>query len=133
MSDLSTDQLDSVSEGIINVTAPNSRNAVVICDFESCRMQASGQLNIVAAAEGRMSLPRRAEIGLAPNVELHIAAGEPAPSPLCQLRRLGDLGHAQQIAIEPSRRSFFSARHRELYMVNIGERMAVHNNILHPV
>jgi hypothetical protein len=77
-----------------------------------------------------MCLPRGTEIGFASNMELHIAAGKPASSALRQFRRLGDLGHTEQIAIEPSRGSFFSGRHSELYVVDIGEGMAIHKNIL---
>jgi hypothetical protein len=108
------------------VATTNSRNTVVGLDFLSRSVQTSNQRAAVTATQGWVRFPGRAKVGLDSKVDLYTTAGEPASAALRQLRRFWDFSHAEDRAIERSRRVFSSNWHGELDVIDAGEWMRGH-------
>jgi len=123
-------QLDAIPKRIEDVAAPNPRKAFVILSFNSRSTQARSQPVIIKTTQCRMRLLRSTKVFFHSKMKLHPAAGKPASPALRQLRRLGNLDHAEQIAIEPSRTPFLAHRHRQLHVINRGERRFRHAPML---
>ena len=68
-----------------------------------------------------MRLFRRTKVFLHSQMKLNPAAGKPASAALSQLRRLGQLRHSQQIAIERTSSLLAASRHGELHMIDCGK------------
>src|SRR5262245_54404545 len=66
------------------------------------------------------------EIFIDSDVDLHRAALEPASATLGQFRWLGNLGHPKQIAKELSCGLFFTSGHGKLEVINGGEWVVGH-------
>jgi len=77
-----------------------------------------------------MRLLRSTKVFFHSKMKLHAAAGKPASPALRQLRRLGNLRHAEQVAIEPSRTLFLTRRHRQLHVINCRKRRFSHAHML---
>ena len=73
---------------------------------------------VVSTTQGRMRFLRRAKIILHAEMNLHLAAFEPAPAALGEFSRLGNLHHAQEVAVEAARRVFFATWHGELDVID---------------
>jgi hypothetical protein len=65
-----------------------------------------------------MRLPCRPKAVFDSEVNLHVAAGEPAPAANGQLWRLWQLDHTEDAAIEHSSTILFACRHSELDVIN---------------
>src|SRR6202034_4288872 len=68
--------------------------------------------------QARVSLARRAEVLLYPQVQLDAVAAEPAATPGGQSRRLGDLAQAQHPIVEGAQDGFASRRAGQLNMMD---------------
>ena len=71
-----------------------------------------------------MRLPRRSEVRFHPEMDLQRAALEPTTSARRQVRRLGHLGDAQEIRVEPGRLRFTARGHRQLHVFDPLDRHA---------
>ncbi len=98
----------------MDVAASNSRKAGVVVHRNSAIAQPLGQVLIGAAAQGGMRLSSGLEIFVDTEVNLNRAALKPDSSPRSKLRRLGNLDHAQQVAIKQACRILGSPGHGEL-------------------
>ena len=99
-------------------------------DFLSRTTQVRSQCVIVAATQRGMRFLRRTEVCLDSQMDLHLTALEPAAASLCELWRLGDLGHPEQSTVEVPRRLLFSRRHSQLHVINRSERVVGHATIV---
>src|SRR6266496_83849 len=121
---LAFDDLNPVAEDVVNVAADSSRKRVIRSDFHPGLPQLGDQRFVVSAPQCGMSLLGRTEVGLDAQMNLHATAGEPASASLGELRRLGDLRHAQHLAVETASRRFFAFGHGQLNVIVRGEWLA---------
>ena len=84
------------------------------------------KISVVTAMQGGMRLLRRTKIFLHTQMNLHFTTFKPASAALRELRRLGNLAHAKQIAIEVASRVLPARRHGELDVIDRGERHSNH-------
>ena len=63
-------------------------------------------------------------------MELQIAASEPSSASFCQMHRFWDLSHAEKRRVKPARLIFPAGRHRQLHVINRGERRFRHAPML---
>ncbi len=108
----------------------DSRDAVVGCDFHARCAQTGDKCIVIAAAQGRVRFPGSAKVGFDTKVDLYSSACEPASAALRQFRRFWHFSHAEDGAIERSRRVFSSNRHGELHVIDSNERAGGHDRIL---
>ena len=98
----------------------------VAADLDARGGEPREQPGVVAAAQRGVRLARGSEVVLDAEVELHVAALEPAPAAAGLLRRLRDLDEAEQLGIEAARDGLAAPGNRELDVVDRGERRRRH-------
>ena len=76
---------------------------------------------IVATTYGGVRLVRRMKIFFHSEMNLNLATLKPTSAAFRKFRRLGNLGHAEQITVELARRIFPARRHGKLDMIDRGE------------
>jgi hypothetical protein len=112
------DQLYTISEGIVNVAAPNTWDVVHFFDGNVGICERCKQGVIVLAANGRMSFLRWTKFRLDSEVDLYGTTLKPAAATLCQLRGLGNFRHSQNSRKKRASLRLLPRRHGELHVVD---------------
>lgn len=110
-------QLDPVAKWIIHVAPRTTAQRLILDNPATGIFEPTDEIDEVADEQSRVRLSGWPEILLHPQMNLEIAALEPAAASLGQVVRLGDLGKAKERAVEVSRRLLTSLRHGELDMI----------------
>jgi len=84
----------------------------------TCRSKARGEPGVVAACERGMRFPGRPEILLHAQVNLHLAALEPAAAAFGKLARLRNFAHAENAGVKAACAFLLAWRHGELHVLN---------------
>jgi len=108
------------------MTAPYSRNAGVVDDFNSRPTQASCQFVVVAATQRGMRFLGWPKVRLNSQMNLYDAAFEPATAALGQLRRLRNFIHPKQFAVKSASFAFCTRRHGKLHVIDGSEWRTQH-------
>ena len=119
-------QLNSIPEGIANVTAANSGHVLVINQDYSRPLQPGRQLIVFATAKRRMSLARWTKILFYPEMNLNTLAREPDSASSGEFARFGDFHHAEQFFVEAPCGVLLTNRHGKLNVINGSERKLGH-------
>jgi hypothetical protein len=104
-------QLDPISKGVIDKDSVVSLQRSVRGKLVTGLFQMADQALEIIDDKSRMSLSRRREILLDPQVNLQLARLEPASASRRELRRLDDFGDAEDFLIEGSRVVLPPGRH----------------------
>ena len=125
---LAADQFESISKRIVNVTAPHPGNIVRLVYFNSRVSQSLQESGVVAAAQGWVRFLCGTEIVLDAEMELHVAACEPASATLGEFRWFRHFHHSQHTTVKSSSFLFPTRRHRKLNMIDSRESKFPHAN-----
>src|SRR5579885_3492812 len=93
-------QLNAIAEGIVHEDALEARERVVGGDPESVISGAPLDSAKVGDVECRMRLNGRMEIGIHPEMQVHVARRKPGAAARCQLDGLWQFGQAEDVDIE---------------------------------
>ncbi len=130
---LTAKQLNPIPERIVYMAAPHARNIVRLDHFNSRLVQPLQEMRIVAAAQSRVRFLCGTKLEFNSQMNLHRAALKPASAALGEFRRFRCLSHAEHIAIERTRPTFFACRHGKLNMIDCKESWLAHAEILEEV
>jgi hypothetical protein len=124
------DELDAISERIVDMTAADTGNIVCPTNLHTRALQPFHQGVVIATAQSRVRLLCRTKIILHAQVNLNAAALEPASSTFSEFGRFRDLRQAQQAAIELASGVFAACRHGELDVIDYSEWRMGHGKCL---
>jgi hypothetical protein len=119
-------QLNPIPKRIGNMTALNSRNAVVVPYLNLSIPQPRNQTAVIKASQRRVRLAGRPEILFNSKMNLHRPTLKPAPATFRQLRRFRHFLHSEQCPVKCARSILPIHGHGQLHMINRAERISPH-------
>ena len=91
---LKSDEFDPITKRVVDIRSP-LRGTVILANGGAVLAQSLQQRVIIGASERGMSFSGRSKIFFDAEMDLYVAAREPAAAAIVCIGRLGDLGHTE--------------------------------------
>jgi hypothetical protein len=110
------------------VAAADPGNVIHFGDSNTRAAQMYQKVGVILATEGGVSFFCRTKVVFHSQMNLNCSAQEPAPATFGKLRRFRQLGHTENIKVEPPGSFFSSDGHSQLDVIDGGEKSVCHGD-----
>ena len=113
------DELDAIAEGVGSKGPIETRNGLrVVLHLATRGSQRFEKRREITDEKCRMRFPGRAKIGLDAEVQLQMATLEPGAATGSEIRRLGDFGQPEKLAVKPAHQRLTPSGHGQLNVID---------------